>query len=51
MKRLALALLILTCAQAEAVTPLPKLSTWHWATGTDLGTAWRAAGYDDSVWP
>jgi hypothetical protein len=27
-------------------------STWRYrATGGDLGTAWRAAAYDDSAWP
>lgn len=25
-------------------------SAWKWSTGTDLGSAWRAAGYNDAAW-
>lgn len=25
-------------------------SSWKWFTGADLGTAWRAAGYNDASW-
>jgi hypothetical protein len=33
-------------------TVLPFGSAWRFlATGGDLGTAWRAAAYDDSTWP
>jgi hypothetical protein len=42
--------LILWCAQAEAVTPLPRHSTWRWSSGTDLGTPWRTSAYVDSTW-
>ena len=42
--------LILCCAQAEAVTPLPRHATWRWSTGTDLGTSWRTSAYADSAW-
>ena len=35
-----------------ATTALPRNSVLKYdATGTDLGTAWRATGYDDSGWP
>jgi len=31
---------------------LPATSVWKYeATGTDLGTAWRAPGYADGAWP
>jgi hypothetical protein len=46
-----LALLVLSCAAAQAVTPLPKFSTWRWSTGADLGSSWRASAFDDSSWP
>jgi len=31
--------------------PIPKQATWKYEdSGTDLGSAWRAPGYDDSGW-
>ena len=50
MRRLVLALLLLWSLAADAATPLPKLSTWRWSTGSDLGVAWRAPAYDDALW-
>ena len=33
-------------------TLVPITGAWRYDdTGTDLGTAWRAPGYDDSAWP
>jgi hypothetical protein len=38
--------------QVESETLLPAQSTWKYNdTGADLGTAWRAAGYNDAAWP
>jgi hypothetical protein len=52
MRSLALALLVLWTSSASAarVTPLPRQSTWRWATGVDLGVAWREPAYDDAQW-
>ena len=37
---------------ATAETPsLPAGSEWKFSDTGDLGTAWRAPGYDDSAWP
>jgi alkaline phosphatase/fibronectin type 3 domain-containing protein len=36
---------------AATFTLIPTGATWKYeASGTDLGTAWRAPGYDDSAW-
>lgn len=33
-------------------TVIPAGSVWkYWDKGTDLGKAWREAGFDDSAWP
>ncbi len=53
-----LAFLLLGLAAAAWAAPasgeafLQRNAAWSSnATGTDLGTAWRAPGYDDSAWP
>ncbi|MCL4179422.1 MAG: alkaline phosphatase [Verrucomicrobia bacterium] len=39
-------------SQLEPGTLIAAGSVWKYnATGTDLGTAWREPGYDDSGWP
>jgi hypothetical protein len=39
-------------AAAASTLVLARNSAWRYnATGTDLGTAWRASAYDDSSWP
>ncbi len=41
-----------TVALAGTETLVPDGSTWRYNdTGTDLGTAWRGFGYDDTSWP
>ena len=45
----ALTILRPTAAAAETML-LPRQSVWKYATGADLGTAWRGALYDDSGW-
>jgi len=36
----------------ETINLLPLTHVWKYSdTGTDLGTAWREPGYDDSAWP
>ena len=37
---------------ATTVTLIPTGATWKYeASGTDLGTAWRAPDYNDAAWP
>jgi hypothetical protein len=39
-------------ATIAAVTNISYTNLWRYEqSGTDLGTAWRAPGYDDSAWP
>lgn len=41
-----------TASAVAATTALPRNSVWKYdATGTDLGTGWRATSYDDTAWP
>ena len=41
-----------TPAPTTELLLVPRGSVWRYdATGTDLGSAWRAPGYDDSLWP
>jgi hypothetical protein len=36
----------------EDIFPFPAGSEWRYNdTGTDLGTAWKAVDFDDSIWP
>src|SRR5688572_17699298 len=45
------ALLAPTTRAADTIL-VPTGSTWKYlANGTDQGTAWRAAGFNDSTWP
>ena len=49
---LAIWLLTLTAASAEAQTLIPQATDWKYNdSGADLQTAWRAPGYSDASWP
>ncbi len=42
----------LSATRREVATLVPAGSDWKYeASGADLGTAWRAAAYDDQAWP
>src|SRR4051812_28957479 len=50
-----LAMAALTAVSASAAAPptmlVPRGSSWKYEnSGTDLGTAWRLPGYNDSAW-
>jgi hypothetical protein len=46
------ALSFVTSATAAPMTAVTKGATWKFLAGpSDLGTPWRAPGYDDSLWP
>lgn len=49
---IALAAVVFSSALVADTTLVPTGATWRYLdTGTDQGTAWRAAAFDDSTWP
>ncbi len=41
-----------TFAPDQTVAIVPKGATWkYWDKASDLGTAWRALGFNDTAWP